>query len=267
MSKPALASAFDIPDAFTIQSVRQENYRIKTFVFDRSLPCKPGQFIMLWIPGVNERPLSVYRSHPLSVSVASVGQFSEKLFHLKHGDRVGIRGPYGNAFELKGKNILLVGGGYGLVPLSFLVTEARKKRVRCTVVIGARKAADVILENEFKKLGCRVFVCTNDGSAGKKGLVTQIANELLSGERFSAVYGCGPEKMEAALVHVARAHRVPVYVSVERSMKCGFGICGACVIGDRLVCAHGTIFTGEELKSNPDFGKQYLDWSGKRKRY
>lgn len=262
--KPVLASAFDLPRAFKVSKVRQENYRVKTLYFDAPLPCKPGQFVMVWVPGVNERPLSVYRDDPLAISIANVGDYSAKLFAMKPGDQVGVRGPYGNAFELKGKNILLVGGGYGLVPLSFLALQARERGVKATVVMGARKADDLILERDFEQLGARVVACTDDGSKGAKALSPEIAAGLMMEEKFSAVYGCGPEKMEAALVEASRRQKVPCFVSVERFMKCGFGICGACAVGDKLACAHGPIFSDKELEGNADFGKSHLDEGGKR---
>lgn len=266
-AKPALSSQFDMPAAFAVKRVRQENYRIKTFFFDRPLPSKPGQFVMLWLPGVNERPMSIRSASPLSLTVANVGSFSSKVFSLKPGEKVGIRGPYGNHFELWGKNVLLVGGGYGLVPLLFLAQEAKNKKIKATVVIGARKKEDVILEDDFRQLGFKIAVVTDDGSKGEKALATQVVDSLLSQQKFSAVYGCGPEKMEAELIRVCEASKTPVLVSVERMMKCGFGVCGECVFGDRLACAHGTIFSGEELKNNSEFGKSYLDWGGRRRFY
>ena len=211
--------------------------------------------------------MSIYRNDPLAITIANVGAFSAKVRALKPGDQVGIRGPYGNRFELKGKNVLLVGGGYGLVPLSFLAAEAAQAGVKATVVIGARNKKDVLLEKDFEQLGCRAFVCTDDGSMGARARSPEVAEGLLSKEKFSAVYGCGPELMEGALVRVSRKHRVPCFVSVERHMKCAFGVCGECVCGDRLACAHGPVFSSEELEGNPDFGKTFLDWGGKRRRY
>ncbi len=265
--KPVLGSLYDVPETFTVTKTRQENYRIKTVFFDKALPCSPGQFVMLWIPGVNERPLSAYRSDPLAITIANVGKFSGRVYVLNPGDRVGIRGPYGNRFELHGKNVLLVGGGYGLVPLSFLAEEAKKRGVKATVVIGARNGKDVILEKDFEIAGCRTFICTEDGSRGLRARSPDVAAALLAKEKFSAIYGCGPEKMEEALVQTARKHRTPCFVSVERHMKCAFGICGACACGDRLACAHGPVFSAEELEGNPDFGKTFLDWGGKRQSY
>ncbi|MFH1199533.1 MAG: dihydroorotate dehydrogenase electron transfer subunit [Candidatus Micrarchaeota archaeon] len=264
---PALASKFDMPAVFTVTRVRQENYRIRTFYFDRALASKPGQFVMLWLPGVNERPISIHQPDPLSLSVANVGEYSSRVYALKPGDKVGIRGPYGNSFELEGKNILLVGGGYGLMPLYFLAAQARKAGIKTTLAIGARTAADVTMESDFKSEGCRVFVSTDDGSKGEKGYCTLAADRLLAKEKFSAVYGCGPELMEYELVRVCAKRATPVYVSIERKMKCGFGICGECAFGDKLACAHGTVFSGEQLKNNPEFGKTFLDWGGKKRKF
>ena len=115
-------------ETFRIIRVRRENDRTKTLMFDHALPAKPGQFVMAWLPGVDEKPFSIAADDPLALMVVAVGPMSEALHRLGVGDRVWIRGPLGQGFRLPddpgSKRMLLVGGGYGVAPLLFLARRA-----------------------------------------------------------------------------------------------------------------------------------------------
>ena len=160
-----------------IRQIIDENYRVRSFVLDCEVNAKPGQFVMAWLPRFDEKPMCVVNESPLTISVAKVGPFTEKLFELKQGERLSFRGPYGNNFELKEgiKRILLVGGGYGVAALNFLAKEARPKGIATTMIVAARKKEDVILEKEFFDKGAKVFVSTDDGSSGFKGRAHELA--------------------------------------------------------------------------------------------
>ena len=110
------------PVSSIIKEVRSEARLIRTFRLDRDLDPKPGQYLMLWIRGVDEIPMSF--SGPNSITVQSVGQATEALFKMGAGSSVGLRGPLGNGFTLKGDKILLIGGGVGSAPLAFLGERA-----------------------------------------------------------------------------------------------------------------------------------------------
>jgi len=242
----------------TIKRIIEENYRIKTFELDTSLSCsKPGQFAMVWVPRVGERPMSIGSGAPLSFTVAKVGPVSEALHKLKKGDLFSFRGPFGNGFNFSSKTykkILLVGGGYGVVPLSFLAEEAKKKKISVTAIIAARSAEEIILEKQLKKSCSKVIIATDDGSKGFKGNAVQAAKaENLSS--FDCVFACGPEKMMYYLALACREAEVPCQLSLERQMKCGMGICGSCAIGSKLVCKDGPIFSGEDALGMKEFGK------------
>ena len=131
---------------FTITEIHCENYRTKTLVFDRSLPSEPGQFVMAWLPTIDERPYSIAGADPFSMTVVAVGPFSEALHALQLGDRVWIRGPLGQGFRLPaqvaGEYILLAGGGYGVAPLCFLAQRAVRRS----------KAEDLQLQGEASHL-------------------------------------------------------------------------------------------------------------------
>lgn len=255
-----------MPKAFTISKIENENYRVKTFYFEEALYCSPGQFAMIWLPSVDEKPMSINSGEPFSISFAAVGTFSKALSQLRVGNKVGVSGPYGTNYEFTGKekHILLVGGGYGVVPLRFLAQEARKKKIKCTVIIGAKTEKDLLFEQKFISEGCDVSFSTDDGSKGFKGNAVQLAEQLIAKNKFDAIYTCGPEKMMFYLSKLAQKHKIPCQVSVERFMKCGIGICGACTVGGKMCCRDGTIMDSKQLEGIEDWGNFHRGKGGKK---
>ncbi len=253
-----------LPKTIEVKKVVDESPRVKTFVFNESINAMPGQFVMLWIPGVNEKPFGISRPDPLTVTVARVSEFTQKLHEKKAGDRLAYRGPFGKGFELVGKKILLVAGGYGAAPLRFLAEEAAKKRMKTTVVLGAKTASDVILKKAFEQAGCDVVVTTDDGSAGIKGLCTDTACGLLDKERFDCVYSCGPETMMKKLGEECVGRRIPCQLGLERFFKCGIGVCGQCSLDGFLVCRDGPVFDAGTVLATEEFGRVRRDASGKK---
>ena len=108
----------------------------------------------------------------------------------------------------------------------------------------------------------QVIVVTEDGTYGKKGFVTDVLEELIGESNFDAVYTCGPELMMYKTVNLARANKIFVQASLERMMKCGIGICGSCCINEDLVCRDGTVFDGDHLMQNEEFGHYQRTKSG-----
>jgi len=253
-----------LPKQIVLKEVREESPRVKTFVFDRAVEADPGQFVMLWVPGVNEKPFGVSKTNPFTIRIACVGAFTEKMCDAKPGDKFGYRGPFGKAFELRGKKVLLVAGGYGASPLRLLAEKARQRAMDVTVVQGAKTAADMILQKEFEELGCRTMITTDDGTAGAKGLCTDSACSLLDAEKFDAVYSCGPEKMMKRLGEECVKRGIPCQLSLERYFKCGMGVCGQCAVDGLLVCKDGPVFEAETVLGTKDFGTVRRDASGKK---
>ncbi len=241
-----------------ITKVEQENFKVKTFHLDLELDAEPGQFVMVWIPGLDEKPFCVAGVKPLRLSVAKVGPFSEKMHELKKGDFIWMRGPFGKGFELKGKKVIMVGGGYGVAPLRFLEENARKKDIDAIFIMGAKTCTELMKKPKAKILN----VCTDDGSEGMRGLVTEHLEVALK-EKVDCVYACGPERMLVKVLEICEKAKVECQFSLERYMKCGFGLCGQCSCGGLMVCKDGPVFTGKELRGNSDFGKKRLDASGK----
>ncbi len=254
----------------TIEKVVDETPTVRTLYFSDDIMSNvlPGQFAMVWIPGVNELPMSVMISKETGKAAFTVrkhGLASTGLFNIKSGEKIGIRGPYGNAFDIKEGNLLLVGGGTGLVPMMRLLTHV-KPTDNVTLLIGAKSQEEVFFEslaNELLKNNPhKVIVCTDDGSYGEKGFVTDIVEKLVNESHFDGVYTCGPEKMMYKTVQSAHSKGIFVQASLERMMKCGVGICGSCCVGEDLVCKDGTIFDGNHLSQNKEFGFTHRNKAG-----
>ncbi len=247
-----------------ITRVRQDNPNTKTFFLDLPMQAKPGQFVMVWIPGVDEKPFGVsYAGEELGITVCKVGPSTEQLFSFKKGDRLGIRGPYGKHYTLKGKKIALVGGGFGSVPLRFLAEEAKRKGIAADFIQGGRCAERLMLKEELEKVST-LHLCTDDGTCGVKGRVTDVLCKLLEKNRYDTVYACGPELMMRAVGEMAEKAGVYCEISVERYMKCGFGVCGQCDCGGFLTCVEGPVVEYSKIKGNPEFGKIRREPSGKK---
>ena len=254
----------------TIEKVIDETPTVRTLIFSDDIMSNvlPGQFAMVWIPGINELPMSVMIAQETGKAAFTVrkhGPASTGLFNLKAGQQIGIRGPYGNSFNLKHGKLLLVGGGTGLVPMMRLMTFV-KPTDDVTLLIGAKSKDEVFFEdlanNLLKNNSHKVIVTTDDGSYGEKGLVTDMVEVLINRNNFDGVYTCGPEKMMYKTVQISHSKGLFVQASLERMMKCGVGICGSCCVDEDLVCRDGTVFDGDHLSSNKEFGYFYRNKAG-----
>ena len=248
-----------LPQVARIVSLVDESPRVRTLALDLRLEAEPGQFVMAWLPGLNEKPFSLAGAAPVTLTVARVGPFSAAIHALQVGDRLWIRGPLGTPFELpagaSGGALLLVGGGYGAAPLHFLAERAVAAGWEVSMVIGAQTASDAVLADRFQALGARLAITTHDGSLGQRGVATDAALDLLNGQEYRALYACGPEPMLEAVESLARERGLPAQLSYERYMRCGFGVCGSCSRQGWLVCKDGPVKriqtdTGSEL-ANP----------------
>lgn len=230
-----------LPRPLRLAGLVQENARTRTLVLDAHLDASPGQFAMLWLPGLDEKPFSLRAADPLAFTIAAVGPFSRALHRLGPGDRVWLRGPFGRGFRLAGRDHLLVGGGYGVAPLQFLAGLARARGDRVRVVIGARSAEELLLARACADSGAEVLLCTEDGSAGSRGRVTDLVGPILAADPPDTLYACGPHGMLAALAAQAEAARLPAQLAWEAYMRCAVGICGSCEHAGQLLCADGPV--------------------------
>ncbi|MGO9311032.1 MAG: dihydroorotate dehydrogenase electron transfer subunit [Spirochaetia bacterium] len=232
----------DVPGALHLVDRIQENPKTITVVLDGSLDARPGQFCMLWIPGVDEKPFSIAGPDPLMFTVSQVGPFSDAVYALEKGDPLWVRGPFGTGWSLGPARALLAGGGYGAAPLYFLARKLRESGAIVEAALGARTSSDLLFVDRFGGLGLPVHLATEDGSAGKLGRVTEVVALLLDSGRFDRLYACGPEAMLRALETQCRQARVTAELSHEAYMRCGVGICGSCEHESRLVCRDGPVF-------------------------
>jgi dihydroorotate dehydrogenase electron transfer subunit len=232
-----------------IIDIEKETPRVKNFMLDINVKAKPGQYVMVWWPGQNEKPFGVMKASPLTLSIAKVGPISEKIHELKIGDKMTFRGPYGQSFKIKGKKILMVAGGYGAVPLYFLALRfSAAKRKNIHVILGAKTRVEVPFVKKFEKLGCKVFSTTDDGSLGFPVFTTELTEVLLRKKGIDSVYACGPETMMKKVAAVCHKKKVFCQVSLERLFKCGgIGLCGECHCRGKLVCKDGPVFNGRIL--------------------
>jgi dihydroorotate dehydrogenase electron transfer subunit len=185
------------------------------------------------------------------------------LSNLRPGDLVGLRGPYGNGWDLSAKRVLAVGGGVGMAPIITAV-EAIGDRNRVDVAIGARNIGEIIFEERARAASDDVRITTDDGSYGLKGTVVSLADEMMKAKPYDMVLGCGPEIMNRFLLKACNENNVPCQLSLERLMKCGAGLCGSCVIDGLRVCADGPVFTGDQVSRLTEFGKCKRDDAGLR---
>ncbi|MEI7511704.1 MAG: dihydroorotate dehydrogenase electron transfer subunit [Candidatus Peregrinibacteria bacterium] len=266
------------PEAFTIAKKFHSAENVWTFVFEGTLNSTPGQFVNVWIPGVNEKPFSIARDwgNEIWLTVCAVGPFSKALCEKQVGDRVGIRGPYGKGFQItpltrgaqmEAKTVVLVGGGYGMAPLHNAGIAHQKNGATVIAITGARSAKNVLFVEECKNSGFETFITTDDGTLGQKGFTTDILDKLLEERKIDLVQTCGPEKMMKRIAEKCRAKGVLCEVSIERYMKCGFGVCGQCTVdgtGERM-CKSGPAVDGNYALDNiPEFGMYHRGPEGQK---
>lgn len=234
-----------LPQSFTITKILDENIGTRTFILDGTLVAEPGQFVMVWLPGIDEKPFSLAAANPVSLTIAAAGPFSRAIHALQTGDVLWLRGPLGRGFHLPEKmtgDLVLVGGGYGVAPLRFLAETARARGFFVRAIVGAQTAADLLAVDALAALGALVIPTTEDGSAGRRGLVTHALADVLATSFPALLCACGPTGMLAAIGELCNQAGVPVQLSWEAHMRCGIGLCGSCERDDGwLTCLDGPV--------------------------
>ena len=240
----------DMPKVLSISKVINEVKGQKTIFVKHNINVKPGQFFMLWIPNVDAKPyaISFYNKNEIGFTSISIGKFSNAFDKLKKGDKIGLLGPYGNSFSIK-NNACVVAGGVGISSVSTLIDKLKNP----IIVYGSRSKEYLIYLKRYKNK--KIIAMTDNGSYGKKGFTTNVLKELLKNNKIKIVYTCGPEIMMKKVLGLCNKYNVECEASVERYMTCAFGICGNCVIDDKLVCIDGPIFNRLQLNKLKEFGK------------
>lgn len=261
----------DQPIFLSITKIIDETSSVKTFYFSYELKSKPGQFVMLWIPGFDQKPFSIGfdNGREFGLTIFSRGPLTQELFTKKIGDRVGITGPYGTAFSVKPQtHYIMVAGGYGAAPLGFLAEEAVRLDSSVDFCAGARDKNNLLFESRLERLtNVKIHIATDDGSKGHKGYVTDLLPDLIqnySGDKKILLVTCGPELMEKKVLDAANNFNVDAEISIERYMKCGVGICGQCCVdplGIRM-CMEGPVVSKDIANKLTEFGNYHRDKSG-----
>ena len=259
---------------FRIIKKMKETY--DTFSIELELPndmngfnFNPGQFNMLYVYGVGEVPISISgnpaKNSILIHTIRVVGAVTKAINNLKVGDYLGVRGPYGTGWPVKqaiGKDVVLVTGGIGLAPLrpaiNYLLTD-REKYGKLVLLYGARTPEDILYIKSLEKWRGRFDIetlVTVDRAAGNWrgniGVVTTLIGKATFDSLHCIAMVCGPEiMMRFTIMELIKRdiEEKDIFVSMERNMKCGVGLCGHCQIGSTFVCKDGPVYCYEDIKN------------------
>jgi sulfite reductase subunit B len=248
-------------------TAKERWYRLH-FEDGQGISYKAGQFMEVSVFGVGEAPISICSSPTagtaLEMCIRNVGDVTNAVHRLGVGDAVGLRGPFGNGFDLssiEGMDVLFVAGGLGLAPCrGFIerVLDNRGKYGDVTILYGGRSPADLLFKDDLKiwdaRTDCNFMVTVDrpdESWKGNRGVITTLFRKIKIDPKNTAVFIIGPPIMFKFAVLEVLALRVPetrIVCSLERRMKCGLGKCGHCQIRDVYVCQSGPIFTYAEVK-------------------
>jgi sulfhydrogenase subunit gamma (sulfur reductase) len=267
-----------LPRKATIKSMRPETGDVITFQVsiddtDGASPFeyKSGQFAEVSLFGVGEAPISITssptRPETIEFSIRRVGQLTNALHELNVGDKIGIRGPFGNFFpldELEGHNLLIIGGGIGLAPMRSVILNVfdnRSKYGKIDIIYGARSPQDLVYKSEYEEWqkveNTKLHLTVDQGDEewkGNVGLVPTFLKEINPSPENTTGITCGPPimiKFVIEALHELGFSSERIITTMERRMKCGVGKCGRCNIGNKYVCLDGPVFTLEQLETMP----------------
>ncbi len=269
-----------------IQRMTEEAPGVTTYdlVFENAVVAReysfaPGQFNMLYLPGLGEIAISISgdpgsgepgRSASGSVvtvphTIRSAGNVTQALAELSPGAAIGLRGPFGSSWPIEqcaGRDVVLVAGGIGLAPLRpaiYQLLAARERYDRLILLVGARDPATLLFTREYdawRARGLDVQITVDRPTAGwngNLGMVTTLLNRMtLSDPQNTLLMTCGPEVMMWYTVQTALSRGLPPerqFVSLERNMNCAIGLCGHCQLGPEFLCKDGPVFPYDRVAS------------------
>ena len=259
-------SSFDQPVMMKIDKIIDESVGTKSFMFKHKLDYAPGQFIMVWLPGFDEKPFAVSYLNDdfFGITVLERGKYTKLLHQMGPGDQLGIRGPFGHGYSIPDNikngdgSVCVIGGGCGMASVTVLIERLSDNNP--TTLMGASTGASLFFKNRYKD----ITLFTDDGSEGVKGYPTDNLEELHNKHAYDIMYTCGPEIMMFKVFEFCKKHDIQFEASLERYMKCGIGICGQCACNGQMVCKDGPVFDLQALSNMDDFGKYSLLKSGLR---
>ena len=268
-----------LPEQAVIKDARNQTYDTITFTMSfmngrqAEYRFAPGQYNMVTLFGIGEAPFSISsdpgKTDSFDHTIRVVGNLTMALRRLNVGDVVGVRGPYGKGWPLEeaaGKDILIVAGGIGLAPLRPVISEILSNRDRygqVEILYGARTPEDLLFVDEVDRWravpSCSVSVSVDSVPEdqrwnGHVGVVTTLYKEMRTKPRNAVVMMCGPQiMMKFGLIGLLKDGFPDsrIYISLERRMKCGVGMCGHCQTGPLHVCKDGPVFPYSRIKALP----------------
>lgn len=270
-----------VPHLFSVRRVRRETHDTTTLELQAQnapggFTFAPGQFNMLYAFGVGEVPISISgdpsRPELLVHTVRAVGAVTKAVCRLKPGGVLGVRGPFGTRWpvvEATGHDVIVVAGGIGLAPLRpavYNILSQRERYGKAVLLYGARSPDEVLYRQELARWTelpeIEVHVTVDKPAAGWEGnvgVVTTLIPKVEFNPRFTVAMICGPEIMMRFTIEELRQRGVSIeniYISMERNMQCGIGLCGHCQIGPFFVCKDGPVFRFDRIE--PFFGKREI---------
>lgn len=248
----------------TIRWIKKETRDTSTYALNVKgrFTFTPGQFNMISVPGIGEAPISISSSpkeHEVLHTIRVAGDVTTAISRLNVGDTVLLRGPFGVGWplnELKDRQLMIISGGMGIAPLRSVIREfIMTKRTfpkKPLLLYGSKTPKDIIFRDEFPRFRdvFDIFMSVDRADPemvwrGYTGLVTDLLNKVYFEPLNTVVFICGPEAMMKNTIMKLLQSGVPpekVYLSMERNMNCGIGICGHCLFGPRFVCKDGPVF-------------------------
>ena len=210
-----------------------------SLILDTNIKGKVGQFLQVGIEGLGEAPISISGFKPLQLSIRCVGSLTNKIKDLKPGDPITIRGPYGNGYPEPKKPLVIITGGCGIAPLKPLLKEADQ------VFMGFRSYEEMPFKKELTSLKTAKIALEQPRQGFEKGLLPDIIKGV---PKDATIFICGPPIMIKFVLEKLHVPKQNIYISLERMMKCGFGLCGHCQIGNgKFVCKDGPVFRLTDL--------------------
>ncbi len=261
-----------LPAAFSVRTVAKETYDTFTLTVAPQngglTVFQPGQFSMLWVFGVGELPISISgnpaQNDHLVYTIRSVGAATHALVSQKPGATIGVRGPFGTAWPVeaaRGRDVIIVTGGIGLAPLRPVIYEVLNHREdygRLVLLYGARSPRDLLYRKELtawaRQPNTQVLMTVDYGGLawrGRVGVVTTLFKFARLQPAKSVAMVCGPEIMMRFVTRELDSlgfARDSVYLSMERNMKCGIGLCGHCQYGPHFICKDGPVFRSDRIR-------------------
>jgi NAD(P)H-flavin reductase len=264
-----------LPFAATIKWIKKETRDTLTYALkindkeiERAYRFLPGQFNMLYVPGIGESAISISSGttdrdvlHTLRVA----GDVTTAISKMNEGDVIGMRGPFGKSWpmeETENRNVMIIAGGVGIAPLRSVMRSLSAERRACPgkdiILYGAKTPKDIVYRDEFPRYRdiFQVFLTVDKADPeeywkGEVGLVTRLLAKASFDPLRTIVFICGPAVMMQSTIKDLLLRGVPgekIFLSMERNMNCGMGICGHCFFGPKFVCKDGAVFKYTEVE-------------------